>query len=140
MQKAENTGKVKRGAGRKRLQGLAIAVLSVLLLLSAGCGQKSGAEASSESAEVMTETAGTGETTGAGDAAAAEESGGAPEAEESSGAGETEEAPPALVVTKHKEDGTHMVTAGAMTISVPPSTIDTGSIILWSPPISILLT
>ena len=127
MQRAEETGKVKTGAKARHVRRSVLAVLSVLmLLLSAGCGQKSGAEASSESAAATEETVVTEGTEGSAGseqtaALTGEETGTASE-EESSGAeetGETEEAPPALVVTKHKEDGTHMVTAGAMTISVP---------------------
>ena len=84
---------------RKRIRGTA--VMLILMMLAAGCGGKT---------ETTAETS-----------AAAEQTAETPEdgqsAEETSAEETTEPVP--LVVTKHKEDGTHMVTAGAMTISVP---------------------
>ncbi len=103
---------------RKRIRGAA--VMLVLMMLAAGCGGKTEKPAeTSAAAEQTAETPAEGQTAGApAEGQSAEET----SAEEMS-AGETsaEETtePVPLVVTKHKEDGTHMVTAGALTISVP---------------------
>ena len=92
---------------RKRIPGAA--VMLILMMLAAGCGGKT--ETTAETSAAAEQTAET-----PADGQSAEEA----TAEETSAAEETTEPVP-LVVTKHKEDGTHMVTAGAMTISVPPT-------------------
>ena len=84
---------------RKRIRGAA--VMLILMMLAAGCGGKT--ETTAETSAAAEQTA---ETPADGQSA------------EETTAEETAEPVP-LVVTKHKEDGTHMVTAGAMTISVP---------------------
>ena len=78
----------------------------ILMMLAAGCGGKT--ETTAETSAAAEQTAET-----PADGRSAEET-----PEENTAAEETTEPVP-LVVTKHKEDGTHMVTAGAMTISVP---------------------
>ncbi len=94
---------------RKQIRGAA--VMLVLMMLAAGCGGKTEKPAeTSAAAEQSAETTVEGqsaESTPAGETSAEETT-----------AEETTEPVP-LVVTKHKEDGTHMVTAGALTISVP---------------------
>ena len=90
---------------RKRIRGAA--VMLILMMLAAGCGGKTETAAeTSEAAEQTSETPSEGQ------------SAEVTSAEETAAAEETAEPVP-LVVTKHKEDGTHIVTAGAMTISVP---------------------
>lgn len=94
---------------RKRIRGMA--VMLILMMLAAGCGGKTETTAeTSAAAEQTAETPADGQS--AGETSAEETS-----AEENAAEETTEPVP--LVVTKHKEDGTHMVTAGAMTISVP---------------------
>ena len=94
---------------RKRIRGTA--VMLILMMLAAGCGGKTETTAeTSAAAEQTAETPADGQS--AGETSAEETS-----AEETAAEETTEPVP--LVVTKHKEDGTHMVTAGAMTISVP---------------------
>ena len=94
---------------RKRIPGAA--VMLSLMMLAAGCGGKTETTAeTSAAAEQTAETPVDGQS--AGETSAEETS-----AEEKAAEETTEPVP--LVVTKHKEDGTHMVTAGAMTISVP---------------------
>ena len=89
---------------RKRIRGTA--VMLILMMLAAGCGGKTETTAeTSAAAEQTAETPADGRSAGE-------------TPEEDTAAEETTEPVP-LVVTKHKEDGTHMVTAGAMTISVP---------------------
>ena len=91
---------------RKQIRGAAVAL--VLMMLAAGCGSKTEKPAeTSAAAEQTAETPAAAEQTPAGETSAEETT-----------AEETAEPVP-LVVTKHKEDGTHMVTAGALTISVP---------------------
>ena len=94
---------------RKQIRGAA--VMLVLMMLAAGCGGKT--EKPAETSAAAEQTA---ETTAEGQS---EEStpAGETSAEETTAEETTEPVP--LVVTKHKEDGTHMVTAGALTISVP---------------------
>ena len=94
---------------RKRIPGAA--VMLILMMLAAGCGGKTETTAeTSAAAEQSAETPADGQSA---EETSAEETPAAETAPE-----ETTEPVP-LVVTKHKEDGTHMVTAGAMTISVP---------------------
>ena len=94
---------------RKRIRGAA--VMLILMMLAAGCGGKTETTAeTSAAAEQSAETPADGQSA---EETSAEETPAAETAPE-----ETTEPVP-LVVTKHKEDGTHMVTAGAMTISVP---------------------
>ena len=94
---------------RKRIRGAA--AMLILMMLAAGCGGKTETTAeTSAAAEQTAETPADGQSA---EEATAEETSAAETAAE-----ETTEPVP-LVVTKHKEDGTHMVTAGAMTISVP---------------------
>ena len=94
---------------RKRIRGAA--VMLILMMLAAGCGGKTETTAeTSAAAEQTAETPADGQS--AGETSAEETS-----AEETAAEETTEPVP--LVVTKHKEDGTHMVTAGALTISVP---------------------
>ena len=96
---------------RKRIRGAA--VMLILMMLAAGCGGKTEKPAeTSAAAEQTAETSADGQS--------AEETPGEETSAEETAAEETTEPVP-LVVTKHKEDGTHMVTAGAMTISVTPS-------------------
>ena len=94
---------------RKQIRGAA-AVL-VLMMLAAGCGGKT--EKPAETSAAAEQTA---ETTAEGQSAESTPAG-ETSAEETTAEETTEPVP--LVVTKHKEDGTHMVTAGALTISVP---------------------
>ena len=94
---------------RKRIRGAA--VMLILMMLAAGCGGKTETTAeTSAAAEQSAETPADGQSA---EETSAEETPAAETAPE-----ETTEPVP-LVVTKHKQDGTHMVTAGAMTISVP---------------------
>ena len=94
---------------RKRIRGAA--VMLILMMLAAGCGGKTETTAeTSAAAEQSAETPADGQSA---EETSAEETPAAETAPE-----ETTEPVP-LVVTKHKEDGTHMVTAGVMTISVP---------------------
>ncbi len=74
----------------------------ILMMLAAGCGGKTEKPAETSAAAEQTAEETTPEETSAAETTAEET---------------TEPVP--LVVTKHKEDGTHMVTAGALTISVP---------------------
>ena len=94
---------------RKRIRGAA--VMLILMMLAAGCGGKT--ETTAETSAAAEQTAETPEDGQSAEETSAEETPAAETAPE-----ETTEPVP-LVVTKHKEDGTHMVTAGAMTISVP---------------------
>ena len=94
---------------RKRIRGAA--VMLILMMLAAGCGGKTETTAeTSAAAEQTAETPADGQSA---EETSAEET----PAAETAPVETTEPVP--LVVTKHKEDGTHMVTAGAMTISVP---------------------
>ena len=94
---------------RKQIRGAA--VMLVLMMLAAGCGGKT--EKPAETSAAAEQTA---ETTAEGQSAESTPAG-ETSAEETTAEETTEPVP--LVVTKHKEDGTHMVTAGALTISVP---------------------
>ena len=94
---------------RKRIRGTA--VMLILMMLAAGCGGKT--ETTAETSAAAEQTAET-----PADGQSAEETSAEENSAEETAAEETTEPVP-LVVTKHKEDGTHMVTAGAMTISVP---------------------
>ena len=94
---------------RKRIRGTA--VMLILMMLAAGCGGKT--ETTAETSAAAEQTAET-----PADGQSAEETSAEETSAEETAAEETTEPVP-LVVTKHKEDGTHMVTAGAMTISVP---------------------
>ena len=94
---------------RKQIRGAA--VMLVLMMLAAGCGGKT--EKPAETSAAAEQTA---ETTAEGQSAESTPAG-ETSAEETTAEETTEPVP--LVVTKHKEDGTHMVTADALTISVP---------------------
>ena len=93
---------------RKQIRGAA--VMLVLMMLAAGCGGKT--EKPAETSAAAEQTA---ETTAEGQSAESTPAG-ETSAEETTAEETTEPVP--LVVTKHKEDGTHKVTAGALTISV----------------------
>ena len=94
---------------RQQIRGAAAAL--VLMMLAAGCGGTTDKPAETSAAAEQTA-----ETTAEGQSAESTPAG-ETSAEETTAEETTEPVP--LVVTKHKEDGTHMVTAGAMTISVP---------------------
>ena len=112
---------------RKRIRGAA--AMLILMMLAAGCGGKTETSAETSAAAEQTAVTPAGEQTAEapaeGQSAEAPAEGQSAEgtAGEETSAAETaaEETtePVPLVVTKHKEDGTHMVTAGALTISVP---------------------
>ena len=95
---------------RKRIRGAA--VMLILMMLAAGCGGKTETAAETSVAAEQTAEETTPEETTPEETTPEETSAAETTAEET-----TEPVP--LVVTKHKEDGTHMVTAGALTISVP---------------------
>ena len=103
---------------RKRIRGAA--AMLILMMLAAGCGGKT--ETTAETSAAAEQTAETSEAEQTAETPAdgqpAEEPSGEETSEAETAAPEATEPVP-LVVTKHKEDGTHMVTAGAMTISVP---------------------
>ena len=94
---------------RKRIRGAA--AMLILMMLAAGCGGKT--ETTAETSAAAEQTAETPEDGQSAEETSAEET----PAAETAPLETTEPVP--LVVTKHKEDGTHMVTAGALTISVP---------------------
>ena len=101
---------------RKQIRGAAAAL--VLMILAAGCGGKTEKPAeTSAAAEQTAESPAAAEQTPA-DGQSSENTPAEETSAEETTAEETTEPVP-LVVTKHKEDGTHMVTAGALTISVP---------------------
>ena len=103
---------------RKRIRGAA--AMLILMMLAAGCGGKT--ETTAETSAAAEQTAETSEAEQTAetpvDGQPAEETSGEETSAAETAAPEATEPVP-LVVTKHKEDGTHMVTAGAMTISVP---------------------
>ncbi|MBQ7534544.1 MAG: hypothetical protein IJT43_02880 [Stomatobaculum sp.] len=111
---------------RKRIRGAALFL--ILMLLAAGCGGKTEKPAETSAAIQSDGTADAPQSEGAsgdtGDSTAeagteAEASGQGTDNSSGEISEESTAEPPALVVTKHKEDGTHMVTAGSLTISVP---------------------
>ena len=103
---------------RKRIRGAA--VMLILMMMAAGCGGKT--ETTAETSAAAEQTAEPSEAEQTAETSAESQPAEATSEEETSAAETaaleaTEPVP--LVVTKHKEDGTHMVTAGALTISVP---------------------
>ena len=101
---------------RKQIRGAAAAL--VLMMLAAGCGGKTEKPAeTSAAAEQTAESPAAAEQTPADGLSLESPPAGETSVEETTAEETTEPVP--LVVTKHKEDGTHMVTAGALTISVP---------------------
>ena len=101
---------------RKQIRGAAAAL--VLMILAAGCGGKTEKPAeTTAAAEQTAETTAAAEQTPADGLSLESPPAGETSVEETTAEETTEPVP--LVVTKHKEDGTHMVTAGALTISVP---------------------
>ncbi len=106
---------------KKKRKQLVLQAVLVLVLLLAACGKKEDPQTTAAAAETSASVSEEPETSAAEEDPSAAQSPEETEAQEETTAAEetSTEAAPELVVKKHKEEGTHMVTAGGMTISVP---------------------